>query len=120
MKNYKIMTYATEKPYEAIIYSMSFISPIEELEYIANDLKHININGKILFDLLICNGLSFNRYIEVLFNNGKFDKNSFSIIEETKNMKSRGKMFYLHYTESIMNSVLTDKEKEEILNISML
>lgn len=78
MNNYKIKEINDSK-YKSIIFSTDYISPIEELDEIEINLKSCNYLGHIIFDLLLVNGNSQNRFMEVFFDGNKFDRSSFKI-----------------------------------------
>lgn len=81
MNNYQIKEINDYK-YKSIIFSTDYISPIEELDEIEFKLKSCNYLGYIIFDLLMVNGNSENRFMEVYFDGEKFDRNSFKIAKK--------------------------------------
>ena len=74
-KNYQLRYYL----FNIIIYSVSYITPLNELKNIENELT-ITFNGKykgsIIFDLLLSNGNQSDRFIKIFFNKNKFDINT--------------------------------------------
>ncbi|CEJ72395.1 Uncharacterised protein [[Clostridium] sordellii] len=81
MDNYKIKEINNCK-YKLIIFSTDYISPIEDLDEIEVDLKSYNYLGYMIFDLLLVNGNSENRFMEVFFDGEKFDRDSFKIAKK--------------------------------------
>mgnify|MGYP001034930265 CR=1 FL=1 len=69
MKHYEIIR--IKEKY--IVIAISYVNPMDEIDYIANDLKEKGCCGKIIFDLLLCNGLNSNRYLELYFDGNVFD-----------------------------------------------
>lgn len=117
MKKYRIMTYAKPKEYMSVVYSMGYESPVEYLTSIESDLKGFR-PGKILFDLLLCNGYSSNRFLSAEFNGEQIDIHSFEIVPGTSEMTSRAKAFYIHYPDAIDNSVLSDKDMKDLKRLT--
>ncbi|EOD00002.1 type II toxin-antitoxin system RnlB family antitoxin [Caldisalinibacter kiritimatiensis] len=71
--NYYVIKKTCSNIYEYVIMSTSYINPFDEREAIEKELKKLNYRGKVLFDLLLKNGLNYNRYIEVIYNGERFD-----------------------------------------------
>jgi len=65
-------------PYPYIVFAMSYISPLEHIKEIEEELKEKGFVGKVLFDLLVCEGWGCGRYLE-----GVFDGNTFVTFEIT-------------------------------------
>ncbi|MED4990887.1 type II toxin-antitoxin system RnlB family antitoxin [Parageobacillus toebii] len=106
MKNYIIDEQKGCKKYPFIIFSISYISPLEEIDLIEKELK-CRYKGKILFDLLLSNGISTNRYLEAEFNGENFILSSFKpLIQVDYTIKERAAIFYREHAEYLKNSVL--------------
>lgn len=116
MKNYSIK-YCCYNKYSAIIYSTSFYNPLENVNDISKDLSHNLFNSCfILFDLLLSNGNSFNRFVEVYFNGKEIEKSSIHIV--TINNTSNLSYINSHYKNrfhDINNSILSPSEKLKLL-----
>lgn len=106
MKNYQLQkNYETEQ-YPYIVYSVSYISPIEELPDIAEELKN-HFQGKVLFDLLLSNGVSSNRFLEAEFDGSAFNYSSFKSLSNVNDLVKKGSsIFYQSNVEFLENSVL--------------
>jgi hypothetical protein len=99
------------KNYEFVILSVDYARIDEYLDDIANNLKGFSYKGKMLFDLVMSNGLS-DRFYEAYFDGQRFDNKSFiklteipcSIIEISNN-------FYRDNLFLLDNSVLTKPQK---------
>lgn len=72
MNNYEILTIKNEK-YKYVVLATSYMNPIDELYNIEDDLRQKEFVGEVMFDLLFCNGITNNRYLEVYFNGYSFD-----------------------------------------------
>ena len=66
MKAYDIIEFKSD--YNYVVLATSYINPIDELENIEEELKAKEYSGKVLFDLLLCNGMNSSRFVEIKFN----------------------------------------------------
>ncbi|MDD0822344.1 type II toxin-antitoxin system RnlB family antitoxin [Bacillus cereus] len=106
MKNYQLQKSCEIEQYPYIVYSVSYISPIEELPDIAEELKN-HFQGKVLFDLLLSNGISSNRFLEAEFDGVTFNYSSFKSLSNVNELIKKGSsMFYQSNIEFLENSVL--------------
>ena len=105
MKAYDIIQF--EKDYKYVVVATSYENPIDEIEDIEQELNNRKYYGKILFDLLLCNGMNSNRYIEMDFDVNYFDITSSIIIESpTENIKKFIYEYFRNRPLLIENSVL--------------
>lgn len=106
MKNYEIQKLNNDFEYPYVIYSTSYINPIEDLNNIEEDLKW-NFKGKVIFDLLLSNGVSSNRFIEAEFDGDKFNYNSFKSLKDVDTLVvQKSSDFYQRNLSLLKNSVL--------------
>lgn len=90
-----------------IILSTSYISPLDEIEELQNDLKKLNYNGELIIDLLICNGLSSNRFFKAYFDGKAIDLCSIKILSDVDdNIKGTSREFYKNHANILDNSTL--------------
>ena len=109
-------TYYIEKintgSYPCIIFSTSYVSPMDQLEIVENDLKKIGVVGNILFDLLLSHGNTPDRFYEVLFNGEKIDIDSLRRVESiSDNIKQISSDFYHNHVHFLKNSILSNPQK---------
>lgn len=94
--------------YDYLILSTSYINPLQSISDIEQTLKAKNI--RILFDLLLSNGNSENRFIEATFNGQKLDN-----FRECNNVdvgiRKEAGLFYQQNTNLLNNSVLSRPTK---------
>src|SRR5690606_4485631 len=64
-----------------VVFSTSYVNPLETLTEIEAALQR-DYCGKVLFDLLLCNGNSSNRFVEAFFDGQKFEKTSFHVLSQ--------------------------------------
>ncbi len=110
-KYYHIKKLNTDS-YLYIILSKSYVSPIDEIEELERDLEKMSAKGKIIFDLLLSNGDSPDRYFEAEFDGKKIIRNTFkqiNLISRTIEMASVN--FYRESFHLLENSVLTRQKK---------
>lgn len=120
MKNYNI-DYNTFIKYKAIVYSASYINPINDIDNIANDLVEKSISaGYVLFDFLLSNGNNFNRFAEVYFNGKSIEKETiYTISFSNKNDISTLNSHYTGRFKELNNSILSSKEKSDLFHKSI-
>lgn len=98
--------------YPYIIFSKSYVSPIEVLESLEHELKEIRVKGKIIFDLLLSNGDSPDRYFEADFDGSQIDKKSFRQVNSISNkVKQISNKYYYDRLNLLENSVLSKAQK---------
>lgn len=111
MSSYKIKE-VNDFKYKLIIFSTDYISPIDYLSEIEDYLKTKNYLGEIIFDLLLVNGNSENRFIEAFFNGEKFNRKSFMIANKLSNeIKNVTTEFYFNNLSIVENSRLSNPIK---------
>lgn len=111
MSSYKIKE-VNDFKYKLIIFSTDYISPIDYLSEIEDYLKTKNYLGEIIFDLLLVNGNSENRFIEAFFNGEKFSRKSFMIVNKLSNeIKNVTTEFYFNNLSIVENSRLSNPIK---------
>ena len=100
------------KRYPCIIFSKSYISPIDEIDQLENDLGKIGIKGKVVFDLLLSNGDTPDRYFEADFDGKQINRSSIKQINTIPiKIKTASISFYKESIHLIENSVLTKQKK---------
>ena len=98
----------------------SYINPISYLPTIETDLAELNFNGEVVFDLLLCNGYGFNRFVKCTVREGKFDRQGMKVISSLKleeAVLSKAHDFYrVHNYLVDSNQILTTEEKSRCIN----
>ncbi|MGO4348141.1 type II toxin-antitoxin system RnlB family antitoxin [Paenibacillus sp. MCAF9] len=106
LKNYEIQKSGNNEGYPFIIFSTSYMSPIDDIICIEHDLQS-QYKGKVLFDLLLSNGVSSNRFVEAEFNGEHFDYSSFKTLRSVCiAIKKESTEFYKNHTDFLENSTL--------------
>ncbi len=97
---------------QAIIYSTNYLRLEEYVNEVAFLLKEKSFKGKVIFDLLLSNGNSFNRYIEMLFDGDNFEIKTTRIINDIDdNIINNSLDFYSSHESYLDNSVLSKSQK---------
>ena len=110
-KYYHIKKLDTEN-YPYIIFSKSYISPIENIDLLERELEKMGARGKVIFDFLLSSGDSPDRYFEAEFDGKQINKNSFKQIHTIPlNIKEASFNFYYNSNWLDKNSVLTREKK---------
>lgn len=112
MDSYNIV-YKKSNKYSALIYSVSYNNPIEDIKKISADIRtQLNEACYILFDLLLANGDSFNRFVEGYFDGKeiKFDTINVVVLDDREQLETIND-YYKGKVKEVNNSVLLSSEK---------
>lgn len=111
--NYYQVRETNNSAYPIIIMATTYYNPLMVLEEIEEELRDKS-SGKVLFDLLLCNGYSINRFLEAEFSESRFDKCSFKPVSAKvidSNLHDEFEKFYRDHIELIEDSVLSEIDK---------
>ena len=116
MKAYDIIEFKSD--YKYVILATSYENPMDELENIEDELGAKEYSGKVLFDLLLCNGMNSSRFVEIEFNGKCFDLSSSITIKNLNNSIKEGIHQYLKDKPTLLeNSVLPEAQRYIITEI---
>jgi hypothetical protein len=108
MKNYKILK-LKNLDFSYLVLSTSYVNPLDYVEDIVKKIKE-NSSMRILFDLLLSNGDSDNRFIEATFDGKKLD--NFRACQNVDlEIKKASVRYYQENTKLLDNSVLSRPHK---------
>ena len=113
--------YQTERVsnHTVIVFSMTYINPISYLPNIEEDLGKMNFSGKLIFDLLLTNGNSSNRFVEVNVKKAKIERRSMKVIEHSSLepcLIKKSREFYTSHQFILDSSnILLDEEKFNLI-----
>jgi len=95
----------------AMVTAHGDFNPLQHLRRIAFELEIMKFRGAVVFDLLSCNGLSSNRFVQILFDGASFDRGSFSVIEDLdKKLRQEQDTLFRSNPEFLTRSVLSSLE----------
>lgn len=104
--------------YSAIVYPVSYINPIEELQLISVDLKeHLPIGCYVLFDLLLSNGDNFNRFAELYYDGNEINVGRIFVTEVNSDELKKLNLHYRGRTNELSKSVLSPRERYKYATI---
>lgn len=107
MKNYEIQKVDYQE-YPYVIFSTSYVNPIEDIDDIEEELKPL-FKGKVVFDLLLSNGLTSNRFVEAEFDGTRFNHASFKALKDVNDLIIReATNFYSIHSELLKNGILSN------------
>lgn len=118
---------STEHPYEVkkvsdsfvLVLSKSYETPLSYLGYIEEDLNTLEFTGKVLFDLLLCDGNVYNRFAEGYFKDGEIDYSSMRVVDHVEVSDSilhASNSFYKANEDLLERSyILLDEDKRTLV-----
>lgn len=113
--NYNCRLYDQKK---VIVSSVCYMSPLQELMDLANELREKQYRGEVLFDLLCVNGNNPNRFFSIIFDGTDFDRSSAQpIVNPSKALLLLQDRFYREHQTYINSSVLSSKERVQYASI---
>ncbi|BBD68174.1 antitoxin RnlB [Nostoc commune NIES-4072] len=103
-----------------IIFCTTYKNPISYLPSIEQELSKINFSGKIIFDLLLSNGYSSNRFVEADVFEAQINRRSMKVIDFSKLddfLIEKTHEFYKSHPYLLeTNSILLDEEKYYLIH----
>ncbi len=111
MNSYNIV-YEQHGKYSAIVYPISYVNPIDDIQLISVELRnHLSAGCYVLFDLLLANGDNFNRFAEGFFDGDDISEKSVSIIQVPNEELQCLNHYYRGKIKELNKSVLSAKER---------
>ncbi len=100
------------KSHTHIIFSISYLNPMDQKEAIEEDLKKSGAKGKVIFDLLLSHGNNPDRFYEASFDGEKINEDSLKAANSiSKTIKKLSGNFYREQNQCLENSVLSKAQK---------
>lgn len=112
MKDYIL---AFDKKGTPVFYSMSTTRSDCYLNEVKNELIEIDYKGKVIFDLLLSNGMVQNRFSEIDFKNNDFDLNSVLIFKPSEEQLQSHNNFYRNYQAVVDQNLILSKPQKFLL-----
>lgn len=114
MKRFEIRQKLDDKG-TCVIFSVNYRSPLEFIEEIEQELRSTPLCQKVVFDLLLSNGMTSNRYFEASFN-GKKLENIRKCTAVDNDIKEVSHHFYQQNSSLLNNGILVNQQKFIIRN----
>lgn len=104
--------------YNAIIFAETYETPFLYLDEISKVLKDNNIkNCKIIFDMLLSNGNTTERYAEAEFDDDEFDKTTFKYINvDKKNVLRKISLNFYKQNKNILQDSILNSLQIKMIN----
>ena len=118
MKAYDIIEFKND--YKYVVLATSYENPIDVLDEIECDLCLKNYSGKVLFDLLLCNGISSNRYIEMEFEGKCFNIFTSKVLETPSKVIEKYIYDYLKGKSAIIKNSVLPRAQQYLLENGMM
>lgn len=100
-----------EKLDVAVVTASPDFNPLNKLVALGNCLKELRYSGDVVFDLLVTNGLSSNRFVTIRFNGSAFDRSSFQVTDQVDCYIKTVQDIYFHaHPDLLASSVLSTEE----------
>ncbi len=116
MKEFEICKITSEK-YDGFLLCLTFESILTYLDRIEYDpLITDTKNGTLLIDQLLVAGNGRNRYICCSYRNGKIDISTTKNVYPTESYKKISLSLLQRNLQLLKNSILTDTQKDSIIN----
>lgn len=113
MKAYDIIEFKND--YRYVVFATSYENPIDELEEIEDELFKKKYTGKVLFDLLLCNGMNNSRYMEMYFDGEYFEISTSRNLSEPSNIIEKYIYEYLKDKPSLIDCSVLPKAQQYLL-----
>lgn len=117
MKAYDILEFKND--YKYVVLATSYENPIDVLDEIEYELSLKQYSGKVLFDLLLCNGMSDNKYIEMEFDGEHFLLSSSKILNQISNIIENFIYRYLKDRPLLIKNSVLPKAQQYLLQIGL-
>lgn len=104
--------------YSAVIYPVSYLNPVEDIQAVSKELRsHLAAGSYVLFDLLLSNGDNFNRFAEGYYDGKDIKANSMNIVDIPAEDAHELNLYYRGKTKELSKSVLSPKERYRFATI---
>lgn len=100
---------------QAIVSSMNYLRIEDYMQEVVEELNKMKYEGKVLFDLLLCNGFAQNRFVEIDFNYDGFNIKSAKIIIPTEKMVKERNDHYRKYPKNVKEGHILSKSAAFLL-----
>lgn len=115
MKRYHIINLDSDS--RKVVVATSYVSPLSEIASISDELREISYKGDVIFDLLLSNGFSSNRFLRISFNGEILEHSGIEILTQMEsNILNEIYTFLSENPHYIKASSLPEPQKYALLN----
>lgn len=119
MKRYHILDLYSDS--RKVVMATSYVSPLSEVFSISDELREINYKGEVIFELVLSNGFSSNRFLRTSFNGEELDIAGIEVLTQIKqNILNEIYTFLSENPQYIKASSLPEPQKYALLNNVLL
>lgn len=98
----------------AVVTATADFHPLRQLPWLEAELRTLNFEGSVLFDLLAVNGMTPNRFASMQFSEGCFERKSFAVeLSVGTNIRAEQDSVAKSDQTFLLGSVLSSSEVEE-------
>lgn len=115
MNNYKLIAFQSDE--RKLVLSTSYASPLSSVFLISDELAKESYQGEVLFDLLLSNGFTPNRFLSMQFDGTKLlPQTARKINDIPEKLLKDIYAFYYEHAEYVEQSSLPDVQKHLLKN----
>lgn len=115
MKRYHILNLKTDSC--KVVVATSYVSPLSQVYAIANELKSVDYKGEVIFDLVLSNGFSSNRFLKTVFDGDQLNIAKIEALSKVKNnILDELYVFFYEHPQYVKASSLPEPQKYVLLN----
>lgn len=115
MKRYHILNLKSDSC--KVVVATSYVSPLSQVYAIANELKSIDYKGEVIFDLVLSNGFSSNRFLKTNFDGDQLNIGKIEAFSKVKdNILDELYVFFYENPQFVKASSLPEPQKYVLLN----
>ena len=115
MKRYHILDLKSDSC--KVVVATSYVSPLSQVYAIALELKSIGYQGDVIFDLVLSNGFSSNRFLKTDFDGEQLNIGKIEVLPKLKsNILDELYVFFYEHPQYVKASSLPEPQKYVLLN----
>ncbi|MCW4359529.1 type II toxin-antitoxin system RnlB family antitoxin [Bacillus altitudinis] len=119
MKRYHILDLKSDS--RKVVIATSYVSPLSQVYAIAHELKSNGYKGEVIFDLLLSNGFSSNRFLKTDFDGEQLNIGKIEVLSKLKNdILDQLYVFFYEHPQYVKASSLPEPQKYVLLNRALV
>jgi Antitoxin to bacterial toxin RNase LS or RnlA len=119
MKRYHILDLKSDS--RKVVIATTYVSPLSQVHFIARELNTIGYKGEVIFDLVLSNGFSSNRFLKTDFDGEQLNIGKIEVVSKVKcNILDELYSFFYEHPEYVKESSLPEPQQYVLLNKVLL
>lgn len=115
MKRYHILDLQSDS--RKVVVATSYVSPLSQVYAIAHELNSVGYKGEVIFDLVLSNGFSNNRFLKTDFDGDQLNIGKIEVLPKLKSdVLDELYTFFYEKPEYVKASSLPEPQKYVLLN----